>query len=719
MGARRFSIVSSLAVILGLVQGPCGEGAEKITVEASRDKVGKYERIDFSIRLDVPYRDPFDPEEVDLSLRLSTPRGATLEIPAFWCQEFERQQIPRGGKKADWLYPAGPPTWRARFAPMEIGRYSAVAVCRDRRGKWQSAPVHFDAVPSQRRGFVRLGRPDARFLELDSGQPLFLIGENLAFIGESQYFNLAKAEETFPKLAAHGANFLRIWVCCEDWATAIEARKSAWGRGWEPKPLVVPMPGEEGKPSGRKCLKIPGEGERPLSAAPCHPPAVRPETRYVLSGRIRTEGEAKVRLSAPAPGLSDIVLSGQGSNWTAFSREFTTGAGQRWLDRITLRREGSGAAWLDGLSLAEVSGGPELLGEADVNRPVRGYYHPIDCYVVDRLVEAADRSGLYLQLCFITRNLYMDSLKDPKSPEYRQAVRDARKLVRYVVARWGYATSVAVWEYFNEQNPGLPTDPFYEELGRYFEQLDVFHHLRATSAWGPSPKDWRHPQLDIAQPHHYLRPESKEGFKDEVEVVIKQTRFVQKNTPPQKPVILAEFGLAENNWMLSPYMKQDRELVHFHNILWASALSGAAGTAQFWWWEQLDRQDGYRHYRPLAGFLADVPFTTAGLKDASATVASGQALAIGLQGRDRAYLWLFNPQATWWNLVVEKTTPAAIQGATLEIRGLEPGTYGVQWWDTAEGKALRETTAAPAGGVLRLDVPAFSRDVACKVVRRI
>jgi hypothetical protein len=681
--------------------------------------VGLYERIEFFIWPDVAYRDPFDPEEVDLVLRLSTPRGATLEIPAFWHQEYQRRQVPRGGKEADWLYPVGSPNWQARFAPMEIGRYAAVAVCRDRRGTWQSAPVHFEAVPSQRQGFVRRSKRDGRFLELDNGVPLFLIGQNMAFIGESQYFNLAKAERTFGTLGANGANFLRIWVCCEDWATAIEAHKSAWGRGWEPRPPIVPMPGEEGKPSGRKCLKIPGEGERPLSAAPCHPLAVRPETRYLLSGRVRTEGGAKVRLSAQAPGLSDVVLSGQGSDWTPFSREFTTAEGQLWLDRITLRRQGSGAAWLDGLSLKDVLDGPELLGEADVNRPARGYYHPIDCYVVDRLVEAADRSRLYLQLCFITRNLYMDSLKDPKSPEYRQAIRDARKLVRYVVARWGYATSVAVWEYFNEQNPGLPTDPFYEELGRYFEQVDVFHHLRATSAWGPSPKDWRHPQLDIAQPHHYLRPESKEGFRDEVEVVLKQTRFVQKNTPPNKPVLLAEFGLAENNWMLSPYMKQDKELVHFHNILWASALGGAAGTAQFWWWEQLDQQDAYRHYRPLAGFLDFVPFTTAGLKDASATVSNEQVRVIGLQGRDQAYLWLVDRQATWWNLVVEKVTPAKIEGATLEVRGLERGTYDVQWWDTAEGKAIREATAAPAGGVLRLDVPTFRRDMACKVVRKV
>jgi hypothetical protein len=707
--------LATISVVLLLAARPAP--AQEIGLEASKEKAGRFEKIEFRIRLDGDYRNPFDPEEVDVSLRVTTPGGATVTVPAFFCQDFQRRQIPRGNKKVDWLYPAGPPAWKARFAPVEIGRYSALAFCRDRRGARQSQPVGFEAAPSDRKGFVRLSKRDPRFLELDTGQPLFLIGENLAFIGESQYFNLAKAEETFPKLAANGANFLRIWVCCEDWATAIEAHKSAWGRGWEPKPPIVPLPGQESDSRARKCLKIPGEGGRALGAMPCHPLAVRPETRYVLSGKIRTEGGARVRLSAPTSGLSEVVLSGQAEDWVPFAREFTTGPEQLWLERITLCRQGEGSAWLDGLSLKEAAGGPELLGEADVNRPARGYYHPIDCFVVDRLVEAADRSGLYLQLCFITRNLYMGSLKDPKSPEYRQAIADARKLIRYVVARWGYATSVAAWEYFNEQDPGLPTDPFYAELGRYFHEIDVARHLRATSAWGPSPKDWRHPELDIAQPHHYLRPQSKEGFRDEVAVVLQQTRFVRNNTPANKPVLMAEFGLADDKWMLSPYMKEDRELVHFHNILWASALSGAAGTAQFWWWEQLDQQNAYRLCRPLARFLADVPFTTGGLKDVSATVSKDNVRPVGLQGIDRAYVWLFNPQATWWNLVVEKTTPDTIQGAILAIQGLASGTYKIQWWDTQEGKALKQTTGSPTAGVLRLEIPAFTRDVACKVVR--
>jgi hypothetical protein len=49
------------------------------------------------------------------------------------------------------------------------------------------------------------------------------------------------------------------------------------------------------------------------------------------------------------------------------------------------------------------------------------------------------------------------------------------------VARWGYSTSVAIWEYFNEINPNLPAGKFYTKLGEYLEQIDPYNHLSLFS----------------------------------------------------------------------------------------------------------------------------------------------------------------------------------------------------------------------------------------------
>jgi hypothetical protein len=52
------------------------------------------------------------------------------------------------------------------------------------------------------------------------------------------------------------------------------------------------MPGRE---SERKCLKLPGNGST-LNVEPSHPVALRPGTRYLFSGKVRTEGQTTVTL---------------------------------------------------------------------------------------------------------------------------------------------------------------------------------------------------------------------------------------------------------------------------------------------------------------------------------------------------------------------------------------------------------------------------------------
>lgn len=690
---------------------PAAEAGEPLGLEVTAQEVGKYEKVEFTIRLDRQYRNPFDPQEVDLVVELRSPGGRGLSIPAFYCQAYERRSLARRGRPGTWMYPVGQPEWKARFAPVQVGAYQAVARLTDGRGERRSGGVRFACRPSDGKGFVRISRRDPRFFELSEGQPLFAIGQNLAFIGEGQYVTLARAEEIFATLSRNGANYLRIWTCCKDWAMGVEARKSAWGRSWHWRPPFAAVPDGQGD---RRCVKLSGESGASVEVSPSHPVALRPQTRYVFSARVKTEGDAGAHLNLGPHAIPEAVRSGPGDDWRTLKLEFETGPEEFWLGRTAFRLEGQGTAWIDEVSLREAGGGPELLWEAEVDRPPRGYYNPIDCFLLDQVVEAAAKHGIYLQLCLITRDLYMGALKDEGSPEYQQAIEDAKKLLRYAVARWGYATSVAAWEYFNENDPNLPTDRFYTELGEFLEQVDVYHHLRSTSTWHPSPKDCRHPKLDIADVHFYLRP-SEKRLRDEVDAALDRARFLREHAPG-KPALIGEFGLANERWQPTREMQESQQLVDFHNALWASALSGTSGTALFWWWDRLDRRNVYPQYRPLAAFLADVPWTTAGLRRASAAASHPGIRPVGLQGRDRAYLWLFNRQAAWSSLVIEKTAPTPIRGATLEVKGLAPGAYRVQWWDTERGEVLRSQRESASASGLRLPVPTFTRDVACKIV---
>jgi len=682
---------------------------EELTLRASQNPAGKYERLELHIDTRRQYAHPFDPCEVELNVLIAGPGGRSLVLPAFFGQDYERQDLKQGGKTVAWCYPKGNGSWKARFAPMELGTYTARAVLKDRRGEVSSPSVTFECVASSSRGFLRAGREDPRFLEFTEGQPFFAIGQNLAFLGEGQYVTIPKAEEILGKLAANGANFLRIWTCCQDWALAIEARKSAWTRSWSHESPIVPRPDREGESPAGKCVKIEGRDGASIAVNPSHNVALRPGTTYRLSGRLKIDGAQAIRVQV---GSNEWRIPAGTGGWQSFEQEFATGPNERWLGRTTFTLVGQGAAWLDSLSLKEAAGGAELLWEADVSRPERGYYNPLDCFLLDQVVQAAERNGIYLMLCAITRDLYMESLSRVDSPEYRRATEDAKKFMRYAVARWGYSTSVAAWEYFNEMDPGKPTDQFYAQVGEYLERIDFYRHLRTTSTWAPSARDCRHPQIDIAQEHHYMRPDD-DDFKDEVESIVRQARWLREQAP-NKPALIGEFGLATPKWGLSDYMKQDRQGTHFHNCLWASALSGVSGTAMFWWWELLDQQDAYRHYKPLATFLADI--RPAGLQPAGVTTSEPRLRVLGQQSLDRTYLWLVNREATWWNLVVEKRQPEPISSAAITVDVLQGGSYVVTWWDTNDGAPMSRQTVSAGEGRIELTVPPFTRDLACKII---
>jgi hypothetical protein len=119
----------------------------------------------------------------------------------------------------------------------------------------------------------------------------------------------------------------------------------------------------------------------------------------------------------------------------------------------------------------------------------------------------------------------------------------------------------------------------------------------------------------------------------------------------------------------------------------------------------------------LAAFLADVPFAAARVKPASAKSSAEHLRAIALRGKDCAYLWVNDARFTWWKVVVDKAVPAQVGDAAVTVEGLDPGAYKVQWWDTQQGKAVKEETVQAAGGAVTLSAPPFTRDVACKVVR--
>lgn len=159
---------------------------------------------------------PFDPEAIRLDATVTPPSGKAVVIPAFWYQDFKREQV----KGAEVLTSVGEPEWRIRFTPTESGDHSLTLAAKLGGGAApEPVTIHFNVASktvSHPQGWVRTGA-DHRYFETSDGQPLRLIGENVCWYERGGTFDF---DAWFEQMEKSGQNFARIW--CAPWCFALE-----------------------------------------------------------------------------------------------------------------------------------------------------------------------------------------------------------------------------------------------------------------------------------------------------------------------------------------------------------------------------------------------------------------------------------------------------------------------------------------------------------------
>ncbi len=503
-------ILAGEAVASGQAEQWSAPLGQAVNFRPSKQKVGRFERIEFLIEgVPAPETD-VDICPGNLAAEIRLPSGGRVTVPAFWYQPYRRRTFSSMGNTVTGFIRRGRPTG---WCVLPLGNWASIRCEFDgkqgQRRRGSRRRLEFECLPSLRRGFLRCSSKNPRFFETSDGQPFLRSGRTslLSVVcSTSPWHVLKKPCRVWPRSELTTCEF---GPAARTELSVSEGRKSAWTRSWHWKLPVEELPGIAGLPPGRKLVVLSGAAGTRLAVEPSWPVALLPDTEYLFTCKIRLAPGTEVILDFPSQESRVFRSPEKGQEWTQVQIRFRSAPGQFWLGVPVFRLATAGKAWLDELSLREAGPdglGPELLWEADVNRPERGFYNPVDCAMLDSLLEAAEQAGIYLQLCMLTRDLYMWALKDPSSPEYDRAIADARRFFRHAIARWGYSTAVGAWEYWNEMDPGRPTERFYHELGQFFEQNDPYGHLRTTSTWHPSPADMNHPRLDIADLHFYLRP---------------------------------------------------------------------------------------------------------------------------------------------------------------------------------------------------------------------
>jgi hypothetical protein len=280
-----------------------------------------------------------------------------------------------------------------------------------------------------------------------------------------------------------------------------------------------------------------------------------------------------------------------------------------------------------------------------------------------------------------------------------QAKQLYKRKLRYMVARWGYSTSILCWEFWNEVQYTNNYSPstvasWHGEMGQYVDSIDPWHHLLTTSARETDSVIWSRPEIDCTQLHLYV---------GEVTNTIRSK--VISMWSYGKPVIAGEFGYYphEQGWA-------DTDGTHLHNGIWSAAMA-MTGAMPWWWDNYIYPNNLYYHFAGLAGFFEGEDLRHPRLEPVSPAVggnAAARSYAIG--DSTCAYLWIKDAGNE-----IGGTPQDTLRGVWAKVPGMASGTYSVEFWNTFTGTMTSTDEVECSGDTLSIAVPAFHLDVGIKV----
>lgn len=257
------------------------------------------------------------------------------------------------------------------------------------------------------------------------------------------------------------------------------------------------------------------------------------------------------------------------------------------------------------------------------------------------------------------------------NPLSRQQYKDK---LRFIVARWGYSSHIAAWEFFNEidnviyatEKPiadALVTD-WHKEMSDYLTAIDPYNHIITTSISHRDVAGLNElPNIDLNQRHMYK-------VTDKVPETLVKYAYETK-----KPYVIGEYGY-EWDWNIDFNTIKDEKINDFKKGLWYGVFSPTPIIPMTWWWEFLDENNA-THYFSRVKEINQLILDTASAELSSLNISanSTKVVALGINNGTKQFIYLHNKENKDLTVSFSVSELVGKDGARIQIYDAESGLY--------------------------------------------
>ena len=182
-----------------LLLSPTAYSKSAITnISAKNPTIALYDPFIVNATVKCSYKDPYNPDEIELNAHFIDPDGREIIMPGFFLGKRGKAEV--------------------RYTPVKKGEYSYYLEVKHRGVLQVSDFFSFKVKNSRNDGFVRKSRNNDRYLVFDSGKSFFGLGHNVCWTdGNSELL----FDRYFSKLNKNGCNISRVWLNNE-WTLKVE-----------------------------------------------------------------------------------------------------------------------------------------------------------------------------------------------------------------------------------------------------------------------------------------------------------------------------------------------------------------------------------------------------------------------------------------------------------------------------------------------------------------